>query len=541
MNNENGTTDFTVQLQVSEADDGTIVMTAAEQIDERMTQQLYAALQKYDYNKQMSGVGFSQSTSNDELTVDVVETLANGINTTLGNVLSANRFVRRYIHIDDVMSATYNTVRNNINTDYRLVYSQADGRGKKSTTAKLVKVKEAIEQFNRSVRLRSIITDSILMALTDGNCVFYLRTDGGNAVIDIYPLGVADITDYTVNGDPVAQINLSEFKTRLKKTYAKTKKGKALFFENVAKEIQASFPEEVVTAYQDGDNYAKLNVRNTGVLRINNLGYKYGASHFFGALRPTAILESIEEADIINNKAKAKKIIHQKLRKEVMGPNSDYNRKGMEFTAYAHEALMSAWQNKTVVYTSIPAVESITYVEPSVEGAPTDKIALYRNEKMTALGITFLDPELNSMSSANLSVKQLMKTVDRISAQLSDILHRFYEVWLEEQGLDASLAPDIYVMDSEQMALDVKKDLAEFFFSKLNLSYETTLQFFGMDVDDEVAKRKLENEGNLQDVFTPRASQYTASGTTSPGRPTGSDEDKQGKQEYDKTYTEGNR
>jgi len=361
--------------------------------------------------------------------------------------------------------------------------------------------------------------------------------------VDIYPLGIAEVTDYTINGNPVAQINLTEFKNRLKKTYTKDKKGRALYFENLDKEVQANFPPEVFQAYKNGDNYCRLDWKRTGVLRINNMGYKYGVSHFFRALRPAVMLEDIEAADSINNKAKSKKIIHQKLRKEVMGPNTDYARKGFEYAMYAHKELASAWGNSTVLYTSIPAVESVSYVEPQIEGTPTEKIALYRNEKMTALGITYLDPELNSVSSANISLKQLMKTVDFIARQLNDILHRFYAVWLEEQGLDIIYTPDVRILDAEEMDMGMKVELAQFLFSTIGASRETALNKLGYDIDDEAAKRQAENEAGYADIFAPHASMYTSSGDQGDnnGRPAGDDDDAKGKQDYDQNYNENNR
>ena len=535
------TSDFDVRIIADQADDNTMIVTSQSQLDERLDKMFLAALQKYDFNKTMYSVNYSQSSSSTTLTTDRISELADGITTSLTNVLEVNRYVHKYIAYDDIMGETYNTVRNNVNTGYQLSFGSTEGRNKKK---QLLQAKEAIEQFNKSIKIEKLIAESIPGTLADGTYIMYLRTDGGNAVVDIYPLGVAEITDYTINGNPVAQINIKEWQSRLKKTYTKNKKGKALYFENLDKEVQANFPPEVYQAYKNGESYCRLDWKRTGVLRINNMGYKYGVSHFFRALRPAVLLEEIEAADSVNNKAKSKKIIHQKLRKEVMGPNTNYERKGFEYAIYAHNELMSAWSNNTVVITTIPAVESISYIEPTVEGTPTEKIALYRNEKMTALGITFLDPELNSVSSANISLKQLMKTVDHIAIQLNDVLHRFYAVWLEEQGIDIMYTPDIRILDSEEMEMSMKIELAKLLFSNFNLSYETSLGVLGFDKDDEFAKRQDENDEGFTEVFAPRASQYTSNGDTDSnkgGRPAGDDEDAKGKQDYDKNYNKNNR
>ena len=524
-------------MTATQADESTVVVTSQEHIDEKVNQLLYAALQKYDFNKTVSGAKFSQTTNGGSLSTARIAELANGINTSLTNVQEVGQFVRRYIHTDDVLGATFTAIQNNVNTTSHIAFGNPAGRNKKK---QLEQAKAAIDQFNRSIKLERLIATAVPDTLVDGNYIFYLRTDGGNAVIDVYPLGVAEITDYTVNGNPVVQINLNEFKARLRKTYTKDKKGKALFFKNIDEEIKNNFPPEVYEAHTKGEAYCRLDWRRTGVMRINNMGFKYGVSHFFRSLRPAVLLEEIEAADSVNNRAKAKKIIHQKLRKEVMGPNQDYSRKGFEYAVYAHTELMNAWGNDTVLLTTIPAVESISYVEPSVEGTPTEKIALYRNMKMTALGITFLDPELSSVSSANISLKQLMKTVDVVAKQLSDILHRFYAVWLEEHHIDIMYTPDIRILDSEVMEADMKIELAKFLFSTMNLSYDTSLKILGYDADDEFAKRQVENDAGFDSVFTPRASQYTSSGDGA-GRPAGKDGDKQDKQDYDNNYNQNNR
>ena len=535
---ENKTTDFDVQYLASQIDENTVLVTTSEKIDAMMEKRLFAAVQNYDTSKEMYSAKFSQSKNSTALTVDRISELADGINTTLSQVTEVARYARQYVLTDDIMGATYQSILNNINTEYHLSFGSPEGRNKQK---QLKDAKKAIEQFNKSIHLEGLIAEAVPQTILEGNYICYLRTDGGNAVIDVYPVGIAEITDYTINGNPVAQINIKEFKDRLKKTYTKDKKGKALYFENLDKEVQANFPPEVYDAYKAGENYCRLDWRRTGVLRINNMGYKYGVSHFFRAMRPAVMLEEIEESDSTNNKAKAKKIIHQKLRKEVMGPSSDYSRKGFDIAMYAHKELATAWQNKTVLYTSIPAVEDISYVEPKVDGTPTEKIALYRNEKMTALGITFLDPTLNSVSSANISLKQLMKTVDFVARQLNRILERFYAVWLEENGIDLMFTPEIKVLDSEEMDMSMRLDLARFLFSEIGASHETVFNKLGMDVDDEAARRMQENADGFAEIFSPHASSYTSSGSGTTGRPAGDDQDAEGKQEYDKNYNKNNR
>ena len=521
-------------MSIPDRDDTMLITTTSEKIEQISSQRLLSALQSYDHRKEQYSARFNETGSADTLTLSRIDEIASSVNTTLSSVLEANRQIRKYIAKDDVFGNAYTSIRNNVNTDYRLKWVNPAGRNKQK---QLQAAKAAIEQLNHSIKLKRLISTAIPATCAEGNYIMYLRTDGGNAVVDTYPLGVAEITSWSVNGDPVVQINLSEFKSRLRKTYSKTRSGKALFFENLDKEVQANFPPEVYTAYKNGETYCRLDLNRTGVLRINDMGLTYGISHFFRALSPAVRLDDIETADSANDKAKAKTILIQKMRKEIMGPNADYTRKGMDLAVYAHSELVKAWSNQTVLYTGVPAVEGLEYVEPKNSGTSADKIALYQSKKYSALGIGFVNPNTATVSTANITLKQLMKTVDSIACQLSDILHKFYVVYLEENGIEQTYAPEITVMNSEQMEMDVKASLVELMFSKLNLSYESCLEVLGLDVDDELSKRKAENDEGYDDVFIPHASQYTSAGNNSnPGRPSSANPSDPNKQIYDDGY-----
>ena len=78
-------------------------------------------------------------------------------------------------------------------------------------------------------------------------------------------------------------------------------------------------------------------------LEINNMGKKYGLTPIFRALPATIMLKGFQGADSASAKSKAKKIIHQKLRKETMG--QDYTNLGLEEMAYAHQELMKAFRS----------------------------------------------------------------------------------------------------------------------------------------------------------------------------------------------------
>ena len=100
---------------------------------------------------------------------------------------------------------------------------------------------------------------------------------------------------------------------------------------------------------------------------------------------------------------------------------------------------------------------------------------------------------------ANISLDQLLKTINSISEQLEGIVQDWYEVLFENEGIDKEYLPTIQILDSEQMSIDMKKDLVELLYSKLNCSLSTALEVIGYDIRDETAKRIAENEEKLDE------------------------------------------
>ena len=314
----------------------------------------------------------------------------------------------------------------------------------------------------------------------------------------------------------------------------KDKKNKALFFENQETEIQNNYPDEVYQAFKNGDTYAKLDVDHCGVIRIGNMGQKYGVSPLFRALRPALMLETFDTSDRVNAKAKAKKIIWQQLDPALMGPNQD--KKGYAEQATAHDNLMRAWKQNTVLVTTPPYVKSIQYVESKVEMTNIETVKQYRNREMAALGISFLNTDgQQTVSTAKVSLDQLMKNIGKIAEQIEDVLKRWYRIRLEDAGVDPMYCPDVKVSTTEMMGMEMKKAIAQFLFTTLNCSYKTAYEYMGLHAEDELRKRQAETEEGYDDVFVARQTSYTSTGNSGgsgdsdkkTGRPKGEETEKQ--------------
>lgn len=507
-----------------------IIVTSTNISDEL----LLSAMRKYDATNGQYSTYLKDGANHSALTPELLDNLSESPQSDLNKVLQINQIIRKLINKNDIIGKTVESIETNVNTDIKLSYPNVDfGRNK---TIRLENAKRFIENFNEQIGLRNQIRTVIPTAYAEGNYIMYLRhKENGEYSVDYYPLGVCEISDYNVGGNPVVLFNINELRNRLSKIYKKNKKNKALFFDNVEDEVRANYPDEVYQAFVAKEQYAKLDVLYTGVIRTGNLNRKYGLSAIFRALNPVMMLETFENADRVNSKAKAKKIIFQKLRKETLG--NDLNKKGFEEMAYAHDNFMGAWKQPTVVVTAPPQVEDIKYVESKTELTDVNAVNNYRSKVLNTLGIGFLmDSSSQSVSTASISVSQLLRNINKISEQFEEILQKWYRQIFIDNGYDLEFCPKIKIIDSEQLENDMKIEMATFLYTTLNASLETVYDLIGLDINDEAAKRKSEKELGLDEVFTPRATSYNSSGSSSgnAGRPNSKTDSN--KTNYDEEY-----
>lgn len=533
--------DFSVTFATKENVDGeeTVMLTSEEVANNWMRK----ALEGFDPSNRQFSVYLNEESSagNTATNLKELKELSKGAQSDLRKILKVNSIVRQVINEDDIIGKVYEAVISNLNANIRISFDDLPPKYKKKTKEQ---AELLIKQFHKETNLNQILSASIPTVYIEGNCINYLRSKNGHYVVDTYPLGVAIVSDYSLNGLPYVLIDIRELTNRLQKTTIKGKRNRPLFFGSLTEEIKNNYPDEVYQAYINKEHYAKLDIRRTGVNRFNNMNRKYGLTPVFKALKPSLMLDTFDKADVVNAKAKSKKIIHQILRKEVMGQT--YEKKGLEEMAYAHENLAAAWRNPTVLYTSPPCVEKIVYVEPKVETTDTDTINQYRSRVTSALGISFLNTDGNqTVSTANISIKQLMKTINKIAEQEEVILSRWYSIILEENDIPLEYCPTPHILDAELLEFDMRKDLSELLYSKFNCSYETAYGLVGINVKDEIEKRKKEKELGYEDILTVHPTSYNSSGDSSDttvGRPSGTTNDGNSvndtKVEYDQDYNQ---
>lgn len=505
--------------------------------DETAQKWLDGAVSVYDPENRILSSVINYSSNTGDLTQSIIAQIGSGAQSDLTKILQANSYIRRYINTNDIVGMVVSAIQSSINTDMRLSYQNFGTQKRKAN--QLAKAKELIDDFNRQIDVRNLIREAIVTTYVEGNYVCALRNNETNWVVTHYPLGIAEISPYLESSMPIVQINMDNLKSSLQRTILKNKKGKALYFENVLGEIEGAFGTEIKEAYKNKDQYCRLLTDYTGVCRINTQGGIYGLSPVYRCLSSALILENLREADMSLANTKRKVIIHQVMRKELATSPRTNN---FELLAWNHKNLISAFKQNTVLVTTDPSVESISYVCPKVDEVSTDKQAAYSRQILSSLGVSFLVPDdSQSTTTAKISWQVLLQQINAIGEQVERMLENFYCTLLRENGIDATYCPTVRIIDSEMLDASQRKEFATLLYSIMGCSMRTSLEVLGINIDDELARRELENENGYAEVFTPHQTSYTT--TTDPssetGRPAAKDSQNEDKQETDKSLNEG--
>jgi hypothetical protein len=541
----NKTEDF--EVIISNVDDTNILLT--ENSEKRMSvdEMWDRVLEQSAYNFQSKRHLYSavlkdnSYSSNNQVTVEDIEEYSKNPQNDLSTIQKINQIVKSFVNKDDVIGRVYECIQMYINTSYNLVFDNGlDVKNKKN----IDELQKLVENFNKTINVKKFLKQGVPSSYLNGTYITYLRnTKDNNYTIDVYPIGVVEISEFTVDDEPIVLFNVNSLKQKLKPKSRKNKRGKDILFDNVENIIKTNYPPEVYKAYNNNEKYVVLDQKRVGVVRINNLDGLYGLTPIFKALKPAIVLNNIEQSDDSTVKARGKKIIHQKLRKELAG--SDYQKQALSEMTYAHENFLEAWRNKTVMVTTPWWVESIEYVEPVTDTTNKDTLNTYRNKEFTSLGISFLDTYNATLDVSKISLDGLMKYIDSIVEQFADIINKYYKVLFENSKQDMALCPEIQIKCAESMSMEMKKSIAEFMFTKLSASYETCYDVLGVsNAKTEALRRVKEEKSGYNEIFKPHESYFTQTGNgdsnnslnnKQSGRPSGEETHKK---QYDKIRNE---
>lgn len=530
---------------ISGVDDTVVVTSNNASGDENLVQQrIEQAVRAYFAGNERYASVFEPDTSTSTVTLNRIDELARNPQNDISKTREIANIVDTYIIKNYLIGLVDTVIRSNLNTRYKVSYNQVPSEKGRNNKKKLENAKKIVEDMLDKIDVKKLIRMSIPATFNHGNYFFYMDYNKNKEkyVIHIFPLTIGRIAPYRIDGEPVLMIDMNELKNRLEHNLPKRKGGKAYFFQKYEEEITKAYPAEIVEAFRRGDQYAILDYRRAGVMRAGedaDGASLYGVSQMFRAMRDVIILDKFANVDDNASNVKAKNILVQLLRKDILGPGGD--RKGMNEIAFAHGELCRAVKNKICVYTASPAVEDVKWIEPKSSLIDKENVTLYENRVLTTLGIGFLSSgSIGSTISATISLKQLMRQINYISQQLEHILEKFAQVALDEHGIDAEYTPRITVIDSEQLEADMRIELAKTLYADLGVSRQTVFETLNLDIVDETERRQSENEKNLNSVFMPYMTAYTNNGEMEEdnGRPADKQSNNENKQANDKQRNE---
>lgn len=520
---------------VSGVDDDTFVATTNN--PDFVSQRFEQAVRDYFAGNDKYASVFNPDTSVTDVTLATLDNLANNPQNDISKTRQIKSIVDTYIIKNYLIGMVDAVIKSNLNTNYKVSYNQVPSEKGRNKKKQLEIAKQVVEDMLDKINVKKLIRIAIPATFDYGNHFFYMDYDSNKDkyTIHYFPLTVGRVAPYRIDGEPILMIDMDELKNRLEHNLPKKKGGKAYFFEKYEQEIRAAYPKEIIEAFQTKNQYAILDYRKSGVMRAGEDGdgaSLYGVSQMFRALRDVVIIDKFAAVDDSASTVKAKNILVQILRKEVLGQNGE--RKGTNEIAFSHGELCRAVKNKICVYTASPAVEDVKWIEPKSNLIDKDNVTLYENRVLTTLGIGFLaSGNAGSTISANISLKQLMRQINYISQQLEHILEKFAQVALKEHNIDVSYTPKISVIDSEQLEADMRIEFAKFLYTNLGASRKTVFEAINIDLEDEAERRKTENDKGLNDIFYPYMTAYTNNDNDG-GRPADKDSKDEPKQVEDK-------
>lgn len=447
--------------------------------------------------------------------MDELNQLAQNTQNDINKITKINSLIKYYTNKDDLVGKTVEVVSNNINSKYKLDYPSLPDNNKKALKIK-EKADRIISNFIENVGLSKQIRKECISTFLQGTYFTYMRgNNDGTYGITAYPLGLCQISDYVQDGEPLIYIDMQKLKSAIQSSQQKYRNIKSSFIKfntSVEDEIKNNYPPEVYQAYLDKSNMAFLDPKRTGIHKINDNGDGlYGLSPIFKALPSLLMLETIEKVDRDLVLMKNKSIIHQVLRKELMGKDFEKTQNFKEMN-YAHTELVKAMAQKTVLLTTPAYVEKLEVIQNKTDLTDPIVTASYRNKILNSLGISFIaNDSKSSFNSVEISVKELLRMINRIVEQFQDTLNKYIKTLCIENGIDIAYAPKIIIEKTELMDLDDLLKYVDTLYSKLGLSYSTIIEMLGLDYNTEVRRRKEENEQNIDtEVFIPHTNSFTS-------------------------------
>lgn len=362
------------------------------------------------------------------------------------------------------------------------------------------KIKKIINDYNKRINIEQLMRDCMHEQVLTGNLVCY---DRNGQAVDIYPIDRLVVYPLRINGKSIIGYKTDEINEYMES-----------FGEDIDKLLASAYPKEIIDAVSKGQEYARLDDKNTFFEKINSSRYeRYGISILFPAFEDIShktLLKSVEKS--ISNS-----IIDKMLLVQIGDAENKPTQKLID--AYAQKFSSIRYGASVVV----PHYVNVKFVEPETSGLDANKFIEVDKDILNALGISvsLLRGEgQGSYSDGLVNFTGITKSIENCRKPIANIIHGLYRNELERNGANPDDAPTIkfseVVIDKSAIA-----SIMNTMFLQAGLPYEMYYEVMGFDYNNIKMMRKKENDENTDVLFSPRQLPYTQSNMNDDnGRPT---------------------
>ena len=236
---------------VSGVDDTIVATTNNENI---VYERIEQAVRDYFAGNDRYSSVFEPDKSSTDVTLAKIDDLADNPQNNIGKTREIANIVDKYIIKNYLIGMVDAVIRSNLNTKYKVSYNQVPSEKGRNNKKKLENAKKIVEDMLDKIDVKKLIRMAIPATFNHGNYFFYMdySKEYDKYTIHIFPLSIARIAPYRIDGEPILMIDMTELKNRLEHNHPKKKGGKAYFFQKYEEEITKAYPKEIVSFFMYG-------------------------------------------------------------------------------------------------------------------------------------------------------------------------------------------------------------------------------------------------------------------------------------------------
>lgn len=363
------------------------------------------------------------------------------------------------------------------------------------------KTRQKFLEYYRSINLRKKMTSIFLQFYKFANVFVYVMPDGN---IITLPVTKCRITNVSLNGEPLVQYDLSDEKESFTGFGSNDQR---YFKDSDFKKQLLGYPEEVAKAMVRGDASAQLNPENLFVLQDTKEDWQRYAipmiASFIPNLAKKALISQNEDA-LLNLGARG--FVHVTYG----SPSADHDllpdRNQLRQTRNVFSQAMSGFPLAvTNNWTKAEFIQAETDFVHANDNYKEVNTALLSAGGISGIVVTGISEDGSTFASAQVSmqtaVARIEQTLDTFADMMTAINERVYEMVTKRKSGNR---PVFKFMPLDLSGRKAMQEAGMTLYREGVLSTQRMLDNYGYDLDEEVAQRKREIEGGIDELMKNR-------------------------------------